>query len=62
LRRSKPFVDVVIKNKDVRMLTDEYEHPILLYTFADKDTIILTTNEFTLKEILDRMTNRRFVR
>ena len=44
------------------MLTDEYEHPILLYTFADKDTIILTTNEFTLKEILDRMTNRRFVR
>lgn len=62
LRRSKPFVDVVIKNKDVRMLTDEYEHPMLLYTFADKDTIILTTNEFTLKEILDRMTNRRFVR
>lgn len=62
LRSSKAFTDMVIKNKDVRALSDQYDHIVLLYTFFDKDTIIIGTNEFTLKEILDRMTNRRFVR
>ena len=62
LASNKPFVDLVIKNKDVRVLTNKYDRIVLLYTFLDKETILITTNEFTLKEIIDRMTNRRFVR
>ncbi len=58
---SKPFTDLVIKNKDVRALTNQYGRITLLYTFLDKETILITTNEFTLKEILDRMTNKKFV-
>ena len=58
---SKPFTDLVIKNKDVRALTNQYGRITLLYTFLDKETILITTNEFTLKEILNRMTNRKFV-
>ncbi|MSR71630.1 MAG: hypothetical protein EXS50_03125 [Candidatus Taylorbacteria bacterium] len=62
LAMRKPFIDLVIKNKDVRALTNEYERITLLYTFLDKGTILITTNEFTLKEILDRIANRSVVR
>ncbi len=62
LAARKPFVDLVIKNKDVRALTNQYDRIVLLYTFLDKETILITTNEFTLKEVLDRITNRRLVR
>ncbi|MEK9185105.1 MAG: hypothetical protein AAB866_03015 [Patescibacteria group bacterium] len=57
----KPFTDLVIKNKDVRALTNQYGRITLLYTFLDKETILITTNEFTLKEILSRITNKKFV-
>ncbi|MCR4334409.1 MAG: hypothetical protein NUV47_01595 [Patescibacteria group bacterium] len=61
LATSKPFIDLVIKNKDVRALTNQYDRITLLYTFLDKETLLITTNEFTLKEILNRITNKKFV-
>jgi len=51
----KDFVDAVVKNKDVRMLTDNANQPLLLYYFKDKKTIIVTTNEATLSELITRL-------
>ncbi len=62
LIKQKPFVDTVIKNKDVRVLTNQYGRITLLYTFIDNQTILIATNEFTLSEVLDRLINRRYVR
>jgi len=49
------FTDRVISNKDVRELDDTNGVPIILYTFVDKDTILITTNEKSLKELLDKL-------
>ena len=49
------FRDRVISNKDVRELTDSSGNTIVMYTFADKDTILVTTNEKSLRELLDKI-------
>jgi len=51
----KDFTDAVVKNKDVRMLADNVNQPLLLYYFKDKKTIIITTNEATLSELITRL-------
>ncbi len=51
----KDFVDAVVKNKDVRMLKDNADQPIIMYYFKDKKTIIITTNEATLSELITRL-------
>lgn len=56
------FEDAVVENKDARVVRDGSGKIIFLYTFADRDTLIMTTNESTLKEIIFRMTTLRFVR
>ncbi len=56
------FQDVIIKNKDVRELQDNAGTPILMYSFADQNTLVITTNENTLKEIFGRLTASQFVR
>lgn len=54
--RSRPpslsFSDDIIQNLDIR--TSQEAWPIL-YTFPDQRTLIITTNEFTLREILTRL-------
>ncbi|PJE74518.1 MAG: hypothetical protein COV01_00595 [Candidatus Taylorbacteria bacterium CG10_big_fil_rev_8_21_14_0_10_41_48] len=49
------FTDKVISNKDVRELDDTNGVPIILYTFVDKNTILITTNEKSLKELLNKL-------
>lgn len=51
----KDFVDAVVKNKDVRMLRDNANQPVVMYYFKDKKTIIITTNEATLSELITRL-------
>lgn len=54
------FKDIVIKNKDVRTIIDESTGKIILmYSFIDKETIAITTNEHTFREIFSRMTTSR---
>lgn len=55
----RPFVDSVIKNKDVRVLRDDTGQPLLIYYFKDKKTIIITTNEATLSEIITRLSTAK---
>jgi hypothetical protein len=49
------FKDVIISNKDSRVLYNENEKPILYYLFADKDTIIITDSIDAIKEISSRL-------
>lgn len=48
------FQDKIIKNHDARVLYDENGKIIMLYSFLDKDTLIITTSDNTFEEILRR--------
>lgn len=52
---TRPFKDVVIQNKDVRVLYDKDNNATLFYLFVDRSKFIITDNEDTLKEILARL-------
>lgn len=52
------FTDKIFKNKDTRILKDG-EKTILMYSFVNRDTLLITTNESTFEEILKRITSNR---
>ncbi|MBI5134584.1 MAG: hypothetical protein HZA81_04370 [Candidatus Taylorbacteria bacterium] len=49
------FEDMVVSNVDARALKNKNGEVILVYAFADKDTIALTTSVNSLKYLLDRI-------
>lgn len=49
------FKDIVIKNYDVRMLSDAAGNPKLLYSFPNRDLLIITSSPYTLIEALARL-------
>ncbi len=51
----KPWEDMIIKNRDVRTLTDPSGNIVLLYTFYDRQTLIITTSPDTMDEIVQRI-------
>ncbi|MCI0566003.1 hypothetical protein L0Y46_02275 [bacterium] len=53
--QNKKFRDLVIKNKDVRVLEDNGGRTVLLYSFVNRDTLIITTSEDTFLEIVARI-------
>lgn len=53
--------DMVFENKDLRVLRDSTKIR-LLYSLIDKNTIVITTNEQTFKEILSRFYSASLVR
>lgn len=54
------FDDAIIVNKDVRVLRDPEGKIALVYGFYDKQTIVITTDENTFKEVVTRLSSRRF--
>lgn len=56
----KIFEDMVVKNKDTRVIKDKKGEPILMYSFADRETIVITTNQYTMTEIFDRLNRVKF--
>jgi len=58
---SEPFEDGLISNIDVRILRNPAGDIILLYAFADKDTLVITTTQNALKFILDRLLTVRTI-
>lgn len=54
------FEDAVIRNKEVRVLKNDEGKIVLLYSFIDPSTIVITTNEYTFIEILTRYASKRF--
>ena len=51
----KSFEDLVVRNKDTRVLRNEDGQVILMYSFANQETLVITTNENTFREALDRL-------
>jgi hypothetical protein len=56
------FHDQVIQNKDARVFLDQNDNIVLLYSFIDRETLILTTNIETFIEVHGRLTSGRVVR
>lgn len=50
----KKFQDAVYSNKDSRVVKDSSGKILFLYSIVDKNTIVITTNPNTLKEIITR--------
>ncbi|MFZ2523538.1 MAG: hypothetical protein WAW92_04105 [Minisyncoccia bacterium] len=48
------FIDEEYKNRDLRIVLDSNNKTVLLYTFIDKNTIIITTGEDVLNAILSK--------
>jgi hypothetical protein len=56
------FVDKILNNKDARVLVDSDGKEAMLYTFLDKNTLVISTSGNSLKEIIFRLTTGRIVR
>jgi len=56
------FGDGTILNKDVRVLRNDSNDIILLYGIIDKETIIITVNDFVFKEIISRLNKEKTLR
>lgn len=54
---STGFTDTVVENHDARVVKNEYGDILLLWTFLDRSTLLITTNEYTLREIVSRLSN-----
>ena len=50
-----PFRDLIIQNKDARVLTDSAGNNILYYLFVNNNTFVITDNRGTIAEILARL-------
>jgi hypothetical protein len=48
------FIDKIVENHDARVIQNNTGDILLLWTFLDRNTIVVTTNEFTLREIISR--------
>lgn len=56
------FSDMVIQNRDVRVLKDRYGLTRIVYSFVDNNTIVIAPNEKTIASIIDAVTKRKFTR
>lgn len=48
------FVDKIVNNRDSRVVLNQSGDILLLWTFLDRNTIVITTNEGTLREVIVR--------
>lgn len=51
------FVDRVVENRDTRAIQNEAGDLLLLWTFLGRNIVLITTNEFTLREVLSRLSS-----
>jgi hypothetical protein len=56
------FVDKTIDNRDTRVILNEDNTIALLYTFFDKNTLIIASSDKALKELTFRLTSGRIAR
>ncbi len=49
------FVDKIVENRDTRAIVSPAGDLLLLWTFLDRNTIVITTNEYTLREVVSRI-------
>ncbi len=56
------FKDKVIANRDIREFLDQSGNILFLYSFIDKNTLIITTSEDVIPELLDRIEKQTYMR
>lgn len=59
--QNETFTDVIIQNKDVRVLRNAQGEIAYLYAFPDRQTLIITTHQYALEEIVTRLNNTRVI-
>ncbi len=52
---SEKFSDIVIENRDARVLYDKEGKPVIVYIFIDAGTILITESFETINEVIDRL-------
>jgi len=55
------FRDMIVKNKDVRLL-EASSTPVMLYSFLDNQILIITEDLETLQTLIDRLTREKLSR
>ena len=55
----KPFKDILIDNKDARILADKDGNGLLYYILPDKENIVITNSEEAIKEIKSRLITKK---
>jgi len=56
------FEDKVVSNRDVREFISENGELLVLYSFIDKDTLVITTSETSLRNIIERIEKQTYIR
>ena len=51
----KNFEDGIIQNKNARILRDRNEHIVLMYIYAEDDSLIITNSESAVAEVILRL-------
>ncbi|MFA6338560.1 MAG: hypothetical protein WCW87_00660 [Candidatus Paceibacterota bacterium] len=49
------FTDILVQNKDVRLLKNKNNEEVILYSFFDNNHLVITTNEITMIKIFERL-------
>lgn len=60
--KTPKFSDQIINNKDTRIIKDDNGQIILLYSFIDNQTLIITSSPETFKDILNKISNQIYTR
>lgn len=47
------FRDALVRNRDVRLIRDQYGNAKVLYSFYNKQTLVITTNEAVFSDLLN---------
>jgi hypothetical protein len=56
------FEDIVIKNRDGRAMKNSAGKIVLLYSFTDKNTVVITTDEDTLQAVWNNFSTGKFAK
>lgn len=56
------FIDKQIKNRDIREFIHESGNPMFLYSFIDKNTLIITENEDAFSRLIDKIEKQTYIR
>lgn len=56
------FEDITIKNKDARVLKNSRGDTVLLYSFLDQHTLLITSSEEVLREVINKLVALKLVR
>lgn len=55
------FIDRIVENHDTRVIENSAKDILLLWGFINRNTLVITTNEATMREVISRLKNAPIV-